>query len=67
MTAGCELEYPWFSSYGLAIFDSRFMKFVFRKGGGIKFWDPNWGIDTGGPNSITVRMEYLLAFQFWYC
>ena len=23
--------------------------------------------DTGGPGSVTVRMEYLFAFQFWYC
>ena len=22
---------------------------------------------TGGPSSFTVRMEYLFAFQFWYC
>ena len=23
--------------------------------------------DTGGPSSFTVRMEYLCAFQYWYC
>ena len=31
--------------------------------GGIKFWDPVEDSDTGGPSSIIVRMEYLLAFQ----
>ena len=23
--------------------------------------------DTGGPSSISARIEYLFAFQFWYC
>ena len=23
--------------------------------------------DTGGPSSTTVRIEYLFAFQIWYC
>ena len=23
--------------------------------------------DTGSPSSVTVRMEYLFAFQYWYC
>ena len=23
--------------------------------------------NNGGPSSFTVRMEYLFAFQFWYC
>ena len=26
------------------IFNSRFMKFMFRISGGIKFWDPSWGL-----------------------
>ena len=43
------------------------MKFVFRISGGIKFWDPVEDYDTGSPSSITVRREYLLAFQYWYC
>ena len=30
-------------------------------------WDPAEDSDTGGPSSITVRMEYLRAFQYWYC
>ena len=30
--------------YGLPIFDSRFIKFVFRISGGIKFWDASWGL-----------------------
>ena len=38
------------------------MKFV-----GIKFWGPVKDSDTGSPSSITVSMEYLLAFQYWYC
>ena len=33
----------------------------------LKCWDPVEDSDTGGPSSITVRMEYLLAFQYWYC
>ena len=36
------------------------MQFVFRISGGIKCWDPDEDSDTGGPSSITVRMEYLL-------
>ena len=43
------------------------MKFVFRTCGGIKSWDPVEASDTGGPSSITVRMECLLTFQYWYC
>ena len=35
--------------------------------GDIKFWDPVEGSDTSHPSSITVRMEYLFAFQFWCC
>ena len=43
------------------------MKFVFRISGGINCWDPVEDSDTGGPSSITVRMEYLRAIQYWYC
>ena len=43
------------------------MKFVFRISGSIKFWDQVEESNTGGPSTITVRMEYLLAFQYWYC
>ena len=35
--------------------------------GSIKFWDPVGGFDTGDPSWITLRMEYLFAFQFWCC
>ena len=49
------------------IFDSRFMKFLFRISEGIKFWDLVENSGTDGPSPITVRMEYLFAFQFWYC
>ena len=40
-----------------------------RKGGqqAIQFCDSIEDFDTGGPSSITFRMEYLLAFQYWYC
>ena len=34
--------------------------------GGIKFWDPVEDSDTGGPRSVTVRMEHVFAFQYWY-
>ena len=36
------------------------MKFEFRIGGGIKFWDLVEDSNTGGPTTVTVRMEYLL-------
>ena len=36
------------------------MKFEFRIGGGIKCWDPVEDSNTGGPTTVTVRMEYLL-------
>ena len=58
---GCECE---IESYEKAIFDFRFMKFVFRISGGINCWDPVEDSDTGGPSSIMVRTEYLLAFQY---
>ena len=31
---------------------------------GIKFRDPVEDCDTGGSSSITVRMEYVFAFQY---
>ena len=34
---------------------------------GIKFWHPVENSDTGGPSLTTIRMEYLLDFQYWYC
>ena len=43
------------------------MKYVFRISGGINCWDPDEDSYTGGLSSITIRMEYLLAFQYWYC
>ena len=30
-------------------------------------WGPVEDSDTGGPSLVTIRMEYLLAFQYWYC
>ena len=42
------------------IFDSRITIFVFKSSGYLNFEYS----DTGGPISITVRMEYLLVFQF---
>ena len=35
--------------------------------GGLKCWDPVESSDNGSLSSITLRMEYLLAFQYWYC
>ena len=40
---------------------------MFVINGVIKLWDPSEDNITGGPSSITVRMEYLFAFQIWYC
>ena len=57
------------------MFDSRFMKFIFRisPGGGgdeervgITFWDPVEDTDTSGPSLITVRMEYVFAFYLLF-
>ena len=43
------------------------MKFVFRtSGGSIKFCGLVEDSDIGCLSSITVRMGYLFAFQFWY-
>ena len=43
------------------------MKFFFRINWGIKFWDLSRGLRHWQPSSINVRMEFLFAFQFWYC
>ena len=43
------------------------MKFVFRISGGRNCSDPIEDSGTVGPSLITVRMEYLRAFQYWYC
>ena len=40
---------------------------MFRISGGINCLDSVENSDTGGPSSIIVRMEYLRAFQYWYC
>ena len=45
-----------------SVFDSCFIKFVFRVSGGIKFEILVEDSDTGSPISLTVRIEYLLAF-----
>ena len=31
------------------------------------FWESIKDSDTGGLSSIPIRMEYLLAFKYWYC
>ena len=48
------------------IFDSRITKFIFRSSGDLNFMILVEDCDTGGPSSMTVRMEYLLGFQFSY-
>ena len=40
------------------------MKFVFRITGRIRFWDSVGDSDTGEPSSVTIKIEYLLAFQW---
>ena len=45
-------------------FNSHFTKFVLGSNGGLKFGILVKDFDTGGPSSITVRKEYLFAFQF---
>ena len=52
---------------GQLIFDSRFIKLVLRISGYIKFWDPAEDSNNSDPSSITFRMKYLFAFQFWCC
>ena len=39
----------------------------YEGGGGIKFVILVEDSDTGGPSSITLRMEYLFALKFWCC
>ena len=34
---------------------------------GMTFWDQIEDSNTSVMSSVTVRMEYLLAFQYWYC
>ena len=66
MKAGSQSRHSQIESYGLPVFDSGFMKFEFRISGSIKYWDLVDDSDTGGPSTITVRMEYLFGSQFWY-
>ena len=47
--------------------NSHIMKFVFRTSGDLNFVILVENSSTGGPNSISVRMEYLFIFQFSYC
>ena len=49
------------------IFDSRITKFIFRSSGDLNFMTVVEHCDTGGPSSMTVRMEYLFGSQFSYC
>ena len=44
MTAGSQSRPSQIYPYGQPIFDSRFMKFVFRISEGIKFWNLSWGL-----------------------
>ena len=43
-TAGSQSRRSQIESYGYPILDSRFIKFVFRISGGIKFGDLHWGL-----------------------
>ena len=43
------------------VFDSRITKFVFRSSGDLNFVILVEDSNTGGPSSITVRMEYLIV------
>ena len=53
-------------SLGKPIFDPRFVKFVFRTIGGIKFWD--LVEESNALVQLLLRWNtYLFAFQFWYC
>ena len=54
----CEIE-----SHGYQVFNSCFIKFVFRTIGDINCLDSVEDSDTGVPSSITIRMEYLHAFN----
>ena len=47
----------------MPIFDSRFLKFLFRISGGINCWDPVEDSDTGGLSSVTVRMDTYVLFS----
>ena len=49
------------------IFSSRITKFAFRSSVDKRFVILVEDSDTGGPSSITVRMEFLFVFQFLYC
>ena len=68
MSAGSHSRRSQIEYHGWSIFDSRFTKFVFRTSGGgeggITFLDLTEDSDNGCPSSVTVRMEYLFAFQF---
>ena len=49
------------------IFDSRITKFMFRSSCDLNFVILVEDSDTGGPSSMTVRMEYLFVSRFSYC
>ena len=41
---------------------------MFIVSGGIKFWDPSWGLKYWlSWFNYCYTMKYLFAFQFWYC
>ena len=50
-----------------SILDFRITKCVFKRSGHLNFVILVEDSDTGGPSSITVRMEYRFVFQFSYC
>ena len=49
------------------ILDCRITKFVFGRSSDLNFVILVEDSDTGGPSSITIRMECLFVFQFSYC
>ena len=57
------LREPQLEFYGWPIFDSRFMKFVFRISGGMKFWDLSWGLRHWLPE-FDCRSERMLIYDF---
>ena len=67
MTVGCQSRRSKIESYRQPIFDFPFMKLVLQSLGPWTFVILVEDFDTGGPSSVTVRIEYLFAFQSWYC
>ena len=62
MTAGSQSRRSQIESYEYPIFDSRFMKFLFRISGGIKLWDPSW-VKTP---TLAVRVQLPLGWNIYW-